>query len=162
MRHYFVDEAGDANLFDAQGRVIVGRDGCSHHFILGMVDIENPDALGSELESLRSQLLADPYFAKVPSMRSESKKTALVFHAKDDLPEIRREVFSLLRRHKIRFLAVVRTKQSLVEYVRQRNALDNAYRYHPNELYDHLVQRLFKNMLHKDDGYQIHFARRGK
>jgi hypothetical protein len=35
------------------------------------------------------------------------------FHAKDDLPEVRREVFALLRRHPLRFLAVVRDKQKL-------------------------------------------------
>jgi hypothetical protein len=31
-------------------------------------------------------------------MQLESRKTALAFHAKDDIPEVRREVLSLLRR----------------------------------------------------------------
>jgi hypothetical protein len=40
--------------------------------------------------------LADPYFKGVPSMQADAKKTALFFHAKDDLPEVRREVFRVL------------------------------------------------------------------
>ena len=34
---------------------------------------------------------------------------------------MRREVFSLLLRHEMRFFAVVRDKLTVVEYVRQRN-----------------------------------------
>ena len=63
--------------------------------------------------------------------------------------------------HAMRFFAVVRDKQAVVAYVRQRNERDADYRYSPNELYDSLVSRLFKGRLHKDDGYRIHFARRG-
>jgi hypothetical protein len=162
IRKYFVDESGDATLFAGQGKVIVGSQGCSRYFILGMLDIPDPSTLSSELESLRARLLADPYFKKVPSMQPEAKKTALAFHAKDDLPEVRREVFALLMKYDLRFFAVVRNKLRVVEYVRQRNENDPGYRYHPNELYDYMVRRLFKNLLHKDDGYEIYFSKRGK
>ena len=95
-------------------------------------------------------------------MQPEAQKTALAFHAKDDLSEVRREVFHLLLQHRLRFFAVVRDKRKLLEYVRQRNERDATYRYHPNELYDYLVRRLFKTLLHKDDEYHIYFAKRGK
>jgi len=121
VRNYFVDEAGDGHLFSRKGRVIVGTEGCSRFFILGLADISDPDALRRDLDDLRGQLLADPYFNGVPSMQPEARKTALVFHAKDDLPEVRREVFSLLLRHEMRFFAVVRDKLTVVEYVRQRD-----------------------------------------
>lgn len=49
---------------------------------------------------------------------------------------------------------------SVVEYIRQRNGRDADYRYNPNELYDYLVRRLFRDRLHKDDEYHILFARR--
>jgi len=160
--HYFVDEAGDGTLFDGRGRVVVGTEGCSRFFILGLAHIPNPDHLSRELDELRRNLLADPYFKDVPSMQPKARKTALAFHAKDDLPEVRREVFALLGKHAVRFFAVVRHKHKLLEYVRQRNEQDLSYRYHPNELYDYLVRRLFKNQLHKNDEYYVFFARRGK
>lgn len=162
QRFYFVDEAGDTVLFDAKGRVIVGTEGCSRFFILGLADIPDPDALGRELSQLRTDLLADPYFKDVPSMQPEARKTVLAFHAKDDVPEVRREVFGLLLRHRVRFFAVVRNKEGLIDYVRQRNERDPAYHYSPNELYDYLVRRLFRDRLHQDDEYEISFAKRGK
>lgn len=163
VRHYFVDEAGDAVLFNRKGRVMVGQPGCSKFFILGLLDVPEPAALGRDLDALRAGLLADPYFEDVPSMQAGAGKTALAFHAKDDLPEVRREVFALLRRHRdLRFFAVVRHKGKLLEYVRQRNERQAGYRYQANELYDYLVRRLFQDRLHKDDAYEITFARRGR
>jgi len=162
IRHYFVDEAGDGTLFDKRGRIIVGTEGCSRFFILGLLDVLEPQSLAREIEELRARLLADPYFKGVPSMQPEAKKTALAFHAKDDVPEVRREVFQFLLCHRLRFFAIVRDKRKVVEYARQRNERDPSYRYNPNELYDYLVRGLFKNLLHKDDEYNIHFANRGK
>jgi hypothetical protein len=158
--YYFVDEAGDGTLFNARGRVIIGEEGISRYFILGVLDVPDPDLLQQELNNLRQALLADPYFRKVPSMQPEARKTALMFHAKDDVPEVRREVFTLLQKHKFRFLAVVRNKQRVLEYVRQRNTVELSYRYHPNELYDYMVRVLFKNLLHKDEHYEICFSKR--
>jgi len=162
VRSYFVDEAGDGTLFDRKGRVIVGREGCSRFFMLGLADIEEPAAVGAELSELRTRLLADPYFMGVPSIRSEAHKTALAFHATDDLPEVRREVFTLLLQHKIHFFAVVRDKQKVVEYARQRRDRDAEYHYHPDELYDSLIERLFRGRLHRERCYRICFATRGR
>lgn len=162
LRYYFVDEAGDGNLFDGKGHSIVGTEGCSRYFILGMLDVINPDRLQHEMDDLRASLLQDPYFRGVPSMQPAARKTAVAFHAKDDVAEVRREVFALLRRHELRFFAVVRNKAKVVEYVRQRNQAEPGYRYQPNELYDYMVRRLFKNLLHKDDGYEVCFSRRGR
>jgi hypothetical protein len=180
--HYFVDEAGDPTLFNRNGKVMIGAEGCSRFFILGLAEVAAPEALSNDLEELRRRLLSDPYFRGVPSMQPGARKTSLAFHAKDDLPEVRREVFSLLLRQDIRFLAVVRDKRAVLEYVRQRNEDDALfdkmarqsggfhdpklaesarYRYRPNELYDSMVRRLFLNRLHKEDAYEIIFARRG-
>jgi hypothetical protein len=161
-RSYFVDEAGDGTLFDARGRVLIGHEGCSRYFMLGLLDLPNPEPLRQELEELRAQLMADPYFKQVPSMQPEAKKTALAFHAKDDLPEVRREVFTLLLRHQVHFYAVVKSKASVLGYVRQQNQRDAGYRYNANELYDLMVRRLFKDRLHQSDSYSITFAKRGK
>lgn len=160
--YYFVDEAGDGILFDRKGRVIISQEGCSRFFMLGLVDIPNPQAVAEELTALRLALLADPYFAGIPSFQPEQRKTAFAFHAKDDLAEVRWQVFALLRRHEeISFFAAIKDKRAVLDYVLQRNAGNASYRYNPNELYDYLARRLFKNMLHKNDAYRITFAKRG-
>lgn len=160
-KHYFVDEAGDPVLFDHKGRVLIGSEGCSRYFAVGLLEVPDPAALTSDLDKLRAELLADPYFKNVPSMQSAARKTSLYFHAKDDLPEVRREVFKVLQRHPLRFSAMVRDKQAVLGYVRARNQRDSKYRYQPDELYDHTVRRLFKERLHKHEGYCIQFAIRG-
>ncbi len=95
-RHFFVDEAGDLTLFDRRGRIIVGQPGVSKLFMVGVALI--PDAIGAKhrLDALRAKLLADPYFKGVPSMQPTARKTAIAFHAKDDVAEVRREVFRVL------------------------------------------------------------------
>lgn len=162
LTHYYVDEAGDGAIFDARGRVIIGTEGCSRFFMLGLLDVAKPDALGADIGDLRATLLQDPYFKNIPSMQAKSKKTAVFFHAKDDLPEVRREVFRLLSKHELRFFAIVRDKKKVLEYVRQRNEIDSSYRYNTNELYDYLCRQLFRDRLHQNDAYEIHFAKRGK
>lgn len=159
--HYFVDEAGDDALFSGRGKVMVGAEGCSKYFIIGALMVNAPDALSAALNSLRADLLADPYFKDVPSMQSANKKTALGFHAKDDLPEVRREVFRILLKHDMKFFAVVRDKASVLTYVRERNSRETDYRYRPAELYDTTVARLFKDRLHVADACHVTFAARG-
>lgn len=88
-KHYFVDEAGDGTLFDRKGRVIAGTEGCSSHFALGVLDVADLAGLEQRLVQLRLRILGDPYFSGVPSLKSEAGKTAIFFHAKDDIPEVR-------------------------------------------------------------------------
>lgn len=158
---YFVDEAGDPTLFSRKGRLIVGDDGCSRFFILGKLEIEEPDDLAAHLAALRRDLLADPYFKAVPSMQPEHRKTALAFHAKDDIPEVRREVYRLLLKANVRFYAVEREKCHLATYVQQQNSRDSGYRYREDEQYDLLVKELFGKLHHMANEVRICFATRG-
>ena len=163
MRYYFVDEGGDSTLFARKGRVLIGTEGCSRFFILGVLDVLDPASLQDNMDKLRAELVNDPYFQNIPSISPEAKKTAISFHAKDDIPEVRKEVFSLLHNTEgLRYFAVVADKWNVLEYVRHQNERKRDYRYHPNELYDYLARRLFKNLLHKDAGYEITFSKRGK
>ena len=163
MRYYFVDEGGDSTLFARKGKVLIGTEGCSRFFILGVLDVLKPASLQRDIDNLRVKLVNDPYFQNIPSISPEAKKTAVSFHAKDDIPEVCKEVFSLLRNTEgLRYFAVVADKWHVLEYVRHQNERKREYRYHPNELYDYLARRLFKNLLHKDAGYEITFSKRGK
>ena len=159
--HYFVDESGDGVLFGSQGKVLPGQPEGRSHFMLGALQVPEPLKLATALEALRQDLLKDPYFKNVPSMQPERRKTALMFHAKDDLPEVRREVFKVLQRSDIKFFAVVRDMRYVLAYVQERNARDSYYRYRPDELYDQTVARLFKDRLHSYQSCQISYGVRG-
>ncbi|WP_137891044.1 DUF3800 domain-containing protein [Ramlibacter sp. 2FC] len=81
--HFFVDEAGDATLFAKGGKVVVATEGCSRFFIEGKPECRDVDALKADLDSLRAEVLADPYFKGVPSLDPARQRTAVNFHTKD-------------------------------------------------------------------------------
>ena len=58
--YYYVDEAGDLTFFNKQKKIIVGQQGVSKFFMVGVAQIDNSNLLGQQLESLRNSLLSDP------------------------------------------------------------------------------------------------------
>lgn len=159
----FVDEAGDPTLFNSKGDSLIGTSGCSRFFILGKLEVEEPLALSQALTDLRADMVNDPYFADVPSFDPVREKTALLFHAKDDLPEVRYQVLKLLARagSTLRFHAVVCDKQALWQRETLKRQQNPRYRYHPDSIYDHLMQSLFAKFHRLADQYEVCIARRG-
>lgn len=162
-RHYFVDEAGDTTLFGRYGKVLVGTDAVSSYFLVGRLEVEDVDALQADIDTLRDTLLADPLLRSVPSMQPATGKTALFFHAKDDVPEVRHAVFTLMLRHRLRITVVVKEKQALLAHVRQHEVVDSKYRYKADghEIYDDLIARLFAPVGAFGVQRQVTFAVRG-
>ncbi|MBK9522023.1 MAG: DUF3800 domain-containing protein [Rhodocyclaceae bacterium] len=161
--HYFVDEAGDTTLFGRYGKERLGEDGVSRFFIVGRLEVDDAEALEADLNKLRTELLADPLLNSVPSMQPERQKTALFFHAKDDVPEVRLQVFRVLRQHGVRFSAVVKDKLALLESVRVRQTSEASYRYRADghELYDSMMRSLFRRVGRFGHYRHITFAVRG-
>jgi hypothetical protein len=143
-RHYFVDEASDLTLFNKRGRVIVGTEGVSSVFMLGFAELPDPKAASLALETLRTDLLSDPYFRGVPSMQPAAKKTSLCFHAKDDLPEVRREVFRVIASLGVKMYVAIRRKSALALEARSLRARGHSLR--ADDIYDDLVTRLVNSL----------------
>lgn len=109
--HRFLDEAGDMTFY-GKGRVpILGEKGVSHCFILGMVKFH------TDLKPIRTQLFdfqrsipENLYYKGVPSVEKRVKKGGFYFHAKDDLPELRKEFFDFIKTLDCSFYAVVARK----------------------------------------------------
>ena len=158
--HFFVDEAGDLTLFDKKGRVVVGTEGVSRYFMLGVAELPDPDAAATALEALRRDLLADPYFRGVPSMQPDARKTALCFHAKNDVAEVRREVLRVIGRLGVRVQVAIRRKTELAAEAKALRARGLTLR--PDDVYDDLVRRLADALPAKSGTNLIVFARRGK
>lgn len=147
--YFFVDESGDATFYDKEGNLIVGQPGCSPILLLGFIETQDPQSLRKSIISLHKQVLSDPYFQEFPSLT----KTATAFHAKDDVPEIRYQVFKLIATLEFKAQFVVARK---IEKVFRNNFSANR-----NQFYDHLVARLFENMLHRYERNHIYFSKRG-
>jgi hypothetical protein len=161
FRHYFVDEAGDLSFFDKKGRIIVGQPGASKFFMMGVAQIANPEQVTWELNTLRSSLMTHPRYKSIPSMQPEAKKTAIAFHAKDDYAEIREKVFELIQSFDVKIFIAIRSKAQIAE-ASKSDFKSLGRKLQQNAIYDDLITRLFKNLLHKADIIQIAIARRGK
>lgn len=146
---FFVDEAGDPTFYDRHGNLIVGQPGCSPILILGFIETQNPKSIRQALLTLQQEVVSDPYFQKVPSIR----KTAVAFHAKDDLPEIRYLVYKQLAELEFRAQFIVARK---IEKVFRNN-----FQAQETQFYDHLVSHLFEKVLHRYQNNHIYFAKRG-
>lgn len=148
-RYFFVDESGDPTFFDRHGNCIVGNPGCSKYLMLGYIRTEEPVIVRKALSDLRKQLEQDTYINEIPSF----KKTRLAFHAKDDSPEVRREVFKLIPSLPVHGHFILARKR-LRTFRKSFNSKEEAF-------YDHLVTHLFKRSLHLAIENKIYFATRG-
>jgi hypothetical protein len=146
--YYFVDEAGDPAFYNREGEFIVGKEGCSKILMLGFVETDEPKAIRKELQKVREKIKNDPYLKDVPSL----KKSLSYFHATDDCPEVRQEVYKCLSNLNFKSQFVVARK---IEGVFKK------YDCNENKFYDVLIWRLFKNILHRAENNYIYFAKRG-
>jgi hypothetical protein len=146
---FFVDESGDPTFYDRKGNPIVGQPGCSPILILGFVETRSPRPLRQAILSLKQEIVQDSYFQGVPSLT----KTAIAFHAKDDLAEIRYRFFQLLTTMDFRAQFIVARK---IERV-----FRNSFEARESAFYNHLITRLFENVLHRYQRNTIYFAKRG-
>jgi len=146
---FFVDESGDPTFFDEKGVNIVGKEGCSPILILGFIETGDPFAMRNEIDKLRKEITSEPFFQGFPSI----KKTAIAFHAKDDLPEIRYQFYKLIDTldFKAQFIVARKIEKVFVSKFQSKES----------QFYDYLVSKLFENSLHKFEQNIIYFAKRG-
>ncbi len=95
--HRFIDEAGDMTFF-GKGKVnILGTDGVSKAFMLGMVHIKQPLASTRKvIEDFCQSIADDPFFNQIPSIKKRIDNGSLYLHANADPPELRYKLFELL------------------------------------------------------------------
>jgi hypothetical protein len=157
--HHFIDEAGDLSLFNKRKQIVIGGEGVSNYFMVGVAHVADPELLETRLASLRADLLADPLLNSAPSMNPERKKTACCFHAKDDLAEVRHAVFKVLTTSEIKVFVAIRNKRALA--AQAQTMFRYGQRVSENDIYDDLLMRLMKDRLHLAEQNQIVIARRG-
>jgi hypothetical protein len=136
--HRFLDEAGDTTFY-GKGRIpIIGTNGVSNVFIIGMVKYNEPlEPLRRRIIEFSSGIESNPYYRKVASVLKRTRKGNFYFHAKDDLPELRKEFYDFILSIDCTFQAVVGRKDiSLFE--KKHNGKDT-------EFYADLLSHLIKD-----------------
>jgi len=152
--HRFLDEAGDTTFYGKGKRNIIGEKGVSNVFVLGMVKVNDPlDRVREKINLLQEKICNDDYY-QVPSVKKKINKTGYYLHATDDLPEIRKEMFDLIKTINCSFEAVVGRKK--IERYETKHKGKEEY------FYADLLSHLLKNKLTKHDKLVMHISERGK
>lgn len=148
-QYFFVDEAGDPTFYDKSGKYIVGQEGCSKILLLGFIRTTNPELLRKEVLQLKEEIINDPFYKGVPSL----KKTAVTFHAKDDIPEIREKFYKKI--------VALDFKAEFIVARKQERTFNSKYQRKEYLFYNDLVVKLFENKLHLAKKNVIYFSTRG-
>src|SRR5574341_808912 len=147
---FFVDEAGDPTFYDRKGNFIVGQPGCSPLLILGFIELRDPMPARQAILELQKRVTRDPLLSDVPSVKG---RTAIAFHAKDDIPEVRYQFYNLI--------AGLDFKTQFIVARKIERVFRGSFSANENQFYDHLIECLFQNVLHRFTDNQIYFAKRG-
>ena len=109
--HRFLDEAGDTTFYGKGKTPLIGADGVSNYFILGMLTISEPiSEVRQKVIQLQESIANDPYLLEVPSIQKKKSKMGYFLHAKDDVPEVRKMGFELIKSINCHFDVVVGRK----------------------------------------------------
>ncbi|MDO5556594.1 MAG: DUF3800 domain-containing protein [Clostridia bacterium] len=147
--YFFVDESGDTTFYNRKGEWIIGKEnGASKILLMGFIRTTEPAYLRKKLNELKEEILEDKYFKDISSM----KKTKTAFHAKDDCPEIRYKVYTLLKDLPFSCNIVI---------ARKTEQLFQKFNGNTQRLYDSLITNLFKNILHLSNNNYIYISTRG-
>jgi hypothetical protein len=151
--HRFLDEAGDCTFYGKKKKNILGTEGVSNCFILGLVKFKEPlEPIRKEVIALQMQVESDPYF-QVPSVMKKKNSGSYFFHAKDDIPEIRRLFFDFIMKRKLSFEAVV-ARKSIERFATKHKNKDEYF-------YADALSHLLKNKLQSGERMVLNIAEKG-
>lgn len=152
--HRFLDEAGDTTFYGKGKKAIIGTEGVSKCFIIGMVKFKEPlPEIREKIIALQEQVINDPYF-DVVSVRKKKQASGYYFHATDDLPEVRKLFLDFIKTLDCSFEAVVGRK-SVERYETLHKGKEQYF-------YADMLSHLLKNKLNFSDKLVLHIAERGK
>lgn len=153
--HRFLDEAGDTTFYSKGKIPILGAEGVSKSFILGMLKVKTPlNEVREKIIALQNQIINDPYFDEIPSIQKKKVLMGYYLHAKDDVPEVRKMVFELINSIDCSFEAVVGRKIYSL-YEKKHNGKEV-------EFYADLLSHLLKNKLNKYEELVLNISHRSK
>ena len=155
IHHRFLDEAGDTTFYGKGKISVIGNEGSSHCFILGMLKINEPlDTVRKKVIELQQVIAEDSYFHGVPSIEKMKASCGYFLHAKNDLPEVKKMAFDLIKTLDCSFEAVVGRKIPTL-YESKHNGKEA-------EFYADLLSHLLKNKLNAYSKLVLNISHRSK
>ena len=152
--HRFLDEAGDTTFWGKGGRTVVGEQGVSLSFGIGMVKIRDDlDGIRKKVTNLQQKVEHDEYLNIIPSIRKKIGRGGFYFHATDDPPEVRQLFYNFIHDIDCSLEMIVGRKIPSI-YI-------NKHHKHESEFYADILSHLLKNKLRAGRRLVLNIANRG-
>lgn len=152
--HRFLDEAGDTTFYGKGKRLIIGEQGVSKSFMIGMLKLNDPlEDVRYKIINLKNDILNNTYINSVPSVKKKIQNNTYYFHATDDIPEVRMKFYELIKSIGCSFEAVVGRKIPEI--------YEKSYKSLENEFYADLLSNLLKNKFTAMNKMVLNIAERG-
>lgn len=154
VAHRFLDEMGDPTFFGKGREVIIGHNGVSLSFGMGIVRIDRPlTEVRAEILALHRQVEGDPLLNTIPSVEKRIRRGGFFFHACKDSPEVRSVFLHYLRDLPCSSEVVVARKIPSL-FIRKHHGKEN-------EFFADLLAHLIKSRLKKNQKLVLNVAARG-
>jgi hypothetical protein len=152
--HRFLDEMGNPTFFGKGKQCIIGHEGVSLAFGMGIAKIERPLAeVRNEIQALQQQVAHDPLLNTLPSVVKRVSKGGFFFHACKDTPDVRTVFLHYLRELPCSIEVVVARKIPAL-FVKKHHGQED-------EFYADLLAHLIKSRLKKAHRLVLNVAARG-
>jgi hypothetical protein len=152
--HRFLDETGDTTFYGAGRKLILGQNGVSLSFGMGIVRIDRPlREVRDDIERLERQVEADPLLNAIPSVRKRIDSGGFFFHACKDTPDVRTVLLHYLHELPCEAEIVIGRKIPAL-FERKHEGRDELF-------YADMLAHLLKKRMKRDRRLVLNVAQRG-
>jgi hypothetical protein len=126
--HRFIDEAGDMTFFGKGGLSVLGQEGVSKAFILGMATYKEPlIEARAKIAKFCHRIAADQYFNTMPSVAKRIAKDGFYLHAKDDPQELRYEFLKFMVSELNFTVQAIVARKNAERFIRKHNSQEREF-----------------------------------
>jgi hypothetical protein len=153
-RHRFLDETGDTTFFGKGRKLILGQEGVSFTFGMGIVRIDRAlDETRQQIRELQNQIENDQLLNTIPSVKKRIEQSGFFFHACKDSPDVRTAL--------LRFIKELPCEVEIVIARKIPRIFENQHNAREDEFYADLLSHLIKGRLKKPGKLVLNVAQRG-
>lgn len=153
-QHRFIDEMGDTTFFGKKNKDLLGTEGVSLSFGLGMIKFKGDlETIRAEVAELQKGVEGDPLLNTIPSVAKRIGNQGFFFHACKDTPDVRSVFLRYLRELDCVAEIVVARKIPRL-YVTNHDSK-------PEQFYADVLSHLIKNQMKKNGIIVLNIAERG-
>lgn len=154
VSHRFLDETGDTTFYGKERKIIVGHDGVSLSFGMGIARIDDPlNEVRGKIRQLEAEVENDPLLNKIPSVKKRMDSGGFFFHACKDTPDVRAVL--------LRYIRNLRCQAEIVVARKIPALFEKRHESRDDQFYGDLLSHLIKNRMKRDMKLVLNVAERG-